>query len=86
MSFLDKDFYSLRKDEKAFEDNYESGYSCLSRMGVMLHLLGYTMHVRTSIKKKKENESQNLTNDDVKGIRFDQSGEFLAEEAARCFL
>jgi hypothetical protein len=86
MSFLNKDFHSLKKDEKAYSDNYESGYNCLSRMGAILHCLGYLIHVRANIDKKKEGENQNLTNDDVKGIRFDQSAEFLAEEAAKHFL
>jgi hypothetical protein len=55
-------------------------------MGAILHSLGYLIHVRANIDKKKEGENQNLTNDDVKGIRFDQSAEFLAEEAAKHFL
>lgn len=57
MSFLDQDFHSLKKDEKAFEDNYESGYSCLAREGAMLHILGHLIHVRANINKKKEGES-----------------------------
>jgi hypothetical protein len=85
MNFLNFDYDSMPKDRTAYSNHYESGYNCFSRNIALMHSLGYLIDVKKAINYNRENDISVISDSQIKGIKFEDSSEFLAQAMAEQF-
>jgi hypothetical protein len=73
MHFLDKDYYSLPKDESAFQNHYDEDYSCFSKYFAMFSSFGYLIHAKKKLKSNEGLNKRGLDDSDLKNIKYEQS-------------
>lgn len=71
MNFLDKDYYSLPKDESAFTNYYDEGYSCFSKYFAILYSLDYLRYAKNKLKVNEELKKKGINDEDLKNIKYE---------------